>query len=179
MPTPPCHLIAALVSRTDSGIDQLVASFARSLIARGRRVRGLVQEMHPDEQGCTFSLCDLEAGKRYAISQDLGTCALACRVDTAGIAEASEVYRRLDDNSAELVIFNRFGGLEAQSEGFSAEMADIMSRGIPSLTIVSEKHRDAWLRFTGDLAIELDGQPQALEDWFSGALQDARPAHES
>ncbi len=158
--------IAAVIRRDNDGIDDLVAGFALSLIARGWRVRGLVQEMHQGTTGCAFSLIDLDNGQLYPITQDLGVFAQACRVDATGIADASAVFRRIAEEGADLALFNRFAGLEASGEGFSAEMLDIMSRDIPTLTIVPEKHLPAWRRFTGGMASELEAHRAALEQWF-------------
>ncbi|UCV05066.1 DUF2478 domain-containing protein [Dechloromonas denitrificans] len=158
--------IAAVVQRDNGGIDDLVAGFAISLINRGWRVRGLVQEMHQGRHGCAFSLVDLDDGKLYPITHDLGQHSTSCRLDTAGIAEASAVLRRIAEEGANLAVFNRFSGLEAHGEGFSAEMLEIMSREIPCLCVVPEKHLAAWRQFTGGLAIELEGNRAALESWF-------------
>lgn len=160
--------IAAVVQRDAGGADDLVAGFARSLIGRGWRVRGLVQEMRPASRGCAFALVDLDSGHSYPISQDLGACATACSLDPAGIAEASAVMRRIADEGAELAVFNRFGGLEAGGEGFRAEMLAVMSRDIPSLCIVPERYLAAWRQFTGDQAVELEARREALEAWFFG-----------
>ena len=160
--------IAAVVQRDEGGADDLVADFARSLIERGWRVRGLVQELRPARHGCAFALVDLDNGDRYPISQELGTGATACSLDPAGIAEASAVLRRIADEGAELAVFNCFGGLEAGGEGFRAEMLAVMSRDIPSLCIVPERYLAAWRQFTGEQAAELEARREALEAWFLG-----------
>lgn len=158
--------IAAVVQRDNGGIDDLVAGFAISLVNRGWRVRGLVQEMHQGQHGCAFSLVDLDDGTLYPITHDLGQHSTSCRLDTGGIAEASTVLQRIAEGGADLAVFNRFSGLEAHGEGFSAEMLTIMSREIPCLCIVPEKHLAAWRHFTGGLAVELEGHRAALESWF-------------
>lgn len=160
--------IAAVVRRDDGGIDDLVAGFAISLINRGWWVRGLVQEMHDADNGCVISLVDLDHGTLYPITQNLGKFSDACRLDPAGIAEASGVLRRIANEGADLAVFNRFAGLEAGGHGFCNEMLEIMSQDIPSLTIVPERHLTAWRFFTGGLGIELEASLPALEDWFFG-----------
>lgn len=166
-PTPSTG-IAAVVQRDAGGADELVADFARSLLGQGWRVRGLVQEMRPASRGCAFALVDLDDGRSYPISQELGAGAMACSVDPAGIAEASAVMRRIAEQGADLAVFNRFGGLEAGGEGFRAEMLAVMSRGIPSLCIVPERYLAAWRQFTGGQASELEARREALEEWFFG-----------
>ncbi len=159
--------IAALTPRAGENGDALLRQFVAALRLQGHRVRGLVQEMCPDEAGCKFSLVDIECGARYPISQNLGTQSTACVLDPAGIAEATGVMRRIAREGAELAIFNRFSGLEAEGDGFAAEMLDLMSAGIPVLTIVNTRHLTAWRHFTGGLAEELPADAQALNRWFA------------
>ena len=166
---PPALTIAAIRSR--DGVDELIASFARSLTERGWRVRGLLQEICETGEACSISLIDLAQGTRYPISQELGKFSTSCRVDPVGIAEASAVMRRAASEGADLVIFNRFAGLEAIGQGLAAEMLTIMADGIPLLTIVSPKHFAAWQNFTGGLYTELDPRLDALESWFLASHQ--------
>lgn len=170
---PPAPTIAAIRSR--DGVDELIARFARSLTERGWRVRGLLQEVCETGEACSISLIDLAQGTRYPISQELGKFSASCRVDPVGIAEASAVMRRAASEGADLVIFNRFAGLEAIGQGLSAEMLTIMSEGIPLLTTVPDKHFAAWQTFTGGLYSELAPQLAALEQWFATIRQAKAP----
>ncbi|MDD2884097.1 MAG: DUF2478 domain-containing protein [Dechloromonas sp.] len=167
MPTTDTPSIAALVPAAGQSADPVLRQFVDTLRARGVHVRGLLQEMCPDEASCKFSLVDIETGSRYPISQNLGRQSTACVLDPAGIAEASIVMRRIASEGAELAIFNRFSGLEADGDGFAAEMLDLMSAGIPVLTIVNERHLPAWRHFTGGMAVELPDDPVRLQCWFS------------
>lgn len=169
------HPPAWIRSLNDRGADDLVSSFAASLIRRGWRIGGLVQLAQPGPHGCNFSLLDLARGTRYPITQNLGEHAEACRIDTASLAEASCVYRRIAEEGADLVIFNRFSSLEAQGQGFSAEMLQLMSQGLASLSIVPERHIAAWHEFTGHVAIELPATRVALEAWFDGVVASTSP----
>jgi hypothetical protein len=171
--TSPPPSIAAI--RSCDGVDALIAGFARSLIERGWRVRGLLQEVNDTAHGCAVSLIDLAQGTRYPISQDLGKFSASCRVDPVGIAEASAVMRCAATEGADLVIFNRFAGLEASGQGLAAEMLTIMAEGIPLLTAVSAKHFAAWETFTGGLYSELEPQLAALEHWFITTRQTPAP----
>lgn len=173
MPATDPPSIAAIVPEAGESGDSILRLFVDQLRQRGVRVRGLLQEMCPDDAGCKFSLIDIESGTRYPISQNLGSQATACVLDPGGIADASIVMRRIAVEGAELAIFNRFSGLEADGEGFSAEMLDLMSAGIPVLTIVNQRHLPAWRHFTGGLAIELPAQPAALEAWFAQCMTNA------
>lgn len=168
--------IAAVVRRDNGGIDDLVAGFAISLINRGWWVRGLVQETHQGREGCKLSLVSLDDGKLYPISHHFGKHVSSCRLDPAGITEASKVLHQIADEGADLAVFNRFSGLEVQGDGFCNEMLNIMSQAIPSLCIVPERHLAAWQYFTGGLAVELVADRQSLENWFFGSQPPAADA---
>lgn len=161
------HLaIAAIVPSPGLPADAVLRDFVSRLQAQGWCVRGLIQEACPESWGCKFSLIDLESGKRYPISQNLGSQSHACSLDAAGIADATVVMRRIASEGADLAVFNRFSGLEVSGEGFAAEMLDLMSLGIPVITIVQTANLPAWRHFTGGMASELPPELCALENWF-------------
>lgn len=160
--------IAAVVPDATTDCDEVVANFAIAQINRGWRIGGLVQEVYQTQRSKQIRLVALDDGRLYPISQFLGTHSISCRIDTGGIAEACAVMRRIPIHGADLAIFNRFSTLEAHSQGFAAEMLDLMSRQIPMLTIVPPQHLPAWRRFTGRQALELPPERPALEAWFAG-----------
>lgn len=167
MPDDTAPVIAALVPAPGQDADEIMRAFVATLRNDGVVVRGLLQQACPDEAGCKFSLVDIETGQRYPISQNLGSQSTACTLDPAGLADATIVMRRIAAEGADLVVFNRFSGLEADGDGFAAEMLDIMSRGIPVITIVQQKWLPTWRHFTGGLACELPADAAALADWFA------------
>lgn len=158
--------IATIVAATGSA-DALLRDFVADLRRRGVRVRGLLQESHADDSCCQHSLIDIEDGRRYPISQQLGSQSNACSLDTAALAEATAVMRRIADEGADLAIFNRYAKLESHGEGFAAEMLQVMSNGIPVLTVTSPTHLESWRHFTGGIARELPPDAAALNDWFA------------
>lgn len=166
MPTP-APLIAALTPHTKEGTDDLLASFVLAKIEQGWRIRGLLQETIGIDNTCEITLIDLDDNSRHLITQDLGTCSSACRLNTEVMSEAGGALRRITAGSADLVVINRFGKEEAEGRGFASEMLELMSNGIPVLTVVQDKHLDLWRHFTGGLACELPAERAALECWFS------------
>lgn len=172
----PVPHIAAIVADASTDADRLLLDFARQLEQSGYRARGLVQQKCLAEAGCAVWLHDVDNGESYPISQHLGSYSTSCQIDTGGMAEASIVMRRISEDNADLAIFNRFAGLEAEGQGFAQEMLSLMSQGIPVITIVSPRHLPAWRHFTGGLACELPAEASVLESWFA-ALQDERKAH--
>lgn len=135
-------------------MDRLLADTVGQQQAGGRRVRGLLMTWPDGAAACgAMVLHDIEQGHHYLVSQDLGAGSTGCRVDPRGFARASEVLRRAlaETPPPDLVVINRFGGLEAAGEGLIDELSALLAADIPVLTAVADKHAEAWARFSGDL----------------------------
>ncbi len=163
--TPPP--IAAMVAGDGDLVDEMLDAFASRLLAEGVRVRGLVQRYHGEGCACAMELVDLGSGESWRISQDLGAGSTSCRVDPSGVAAASVVLRRALDERPELVVVNRFGGLEKNGQGLADEMLAVMAEGIPFLTVVGRKNLDAWHAFCGGASEILPADATALQGWFA------------
>ena len=166
MPDTRPPVIAAIVTRASGEANRLIADFAVRQKAAGWRIRGLIQEQPACDDGCRIFVVDLDDGTRYPITQDLGPGAESCGLDPSLIAEASRVMRRIESEGADLAVFNRFGGLEAEGGGFAQEMLSLMAGGIPVLAIVPDRHLAQWREFTGGLSAELPPSATALDAWF-------------
>ena len=146
-------------------------------------MRGLVPGPQSNPNDCaTRTVLDLDEGTVYPIGQSLGKESKACCLDPGALLKAGIVLRRAIDSHADLVIVNRFDILEADGGGFSAEMLELMSRGTPVLTVVSQPYLDAWREFTGGMATELPPDADMVLQWFnsmkrpvSAATSDGRP----
>ncbi len=160
---------AAIVQRPGIFVDELLAGFACDLLGRGVRVRGVVQHNGAviDGCACTMELADVANGRRFRISQDLGAGSTSCRIDPAGVAAASAVLRAALDGDADLIVANRYGGLEKAGGGLCQEMLQAMASGIPFLTCVPVAHLDDWRVFSGGLGRLLPPEPAALYGWFA------------
>lgn len=168
--------VAAVLDDGPQPADSLLAAVAEAQRRAGRRVRGLLMTYPGDAGGadrdCSAAmvLVDIANGEGYLVSQPLGGASQACRADPQGFARASEVMRRALAEPAELVICNRFGGLEAEGGGFSAELLELMAQGVPLLTAVAPRHLEAWQRFTGGAAAVLPADAAAIEAWLARTL---------
>jgi nucleoside-triphosphatase THEP1 len=153
--------------RAHPGASDLLAAFARDVMAEGYRVHGLVQ--HPRQRpdgGLGLVVEDLESGRCYDISQNLGPGSESCNVDPRGLAEASVVLRRAIAMGAELVVVSRFGKLEASGHGLAAEMLEVMVAGIPLLTVVDDRNMGAWNVLTGGSGLILEADAHRLRLWW-------------
>ena len=166
-------------SASDAEADALQSAWVLALQQAGWRVGGLVQHRTTwPRGGKRMQLLDVRSPQVFEISQDLGPLSKGCCLDPAGVVEASSVLRQALADRVDVVVTNRFGGLEAQGGGFVAEIAALAEAGIPLLTIVAPSHLPAWRALTGPLGQELPmPQPiQALHKWFAAITPSAAPA---
>lgn len=153
-------------------VDALLAEVAEAQRSRGRRVRGLLMAPAASGGDCLVEMVLVDVDKRdgYLVSQPLGRDSKACRADPQGFARASMVLRSAAAEEPDLVVCNRFGKLEAEGGGFSAELLEILSRDIPLLTVVSHHLVDDWQRFTGGEAQLLPPTRAAVDAWLARTL---------
>ena len=107
--------LAAIRYEAGFRIDEFLARVAKQLRAEDIRLGGALQENAPGADGrCAgMSLVDLATRTRFHISQDLGSQAEGCRLDTQGLAEFVVLFDRASQKNVELLILNRFrpGGI--------------------------------------------------------------------
>lgn len=169
---------AAIVHRGGTAADTLLAEVVAHQQAQGRRVRGLLMTYPEPEAGCAgrMVLVDIDSGVPFLVSQPMGSGSTACRGDPQGFAQASAVLRAALADAPDLVVVNRFGALEAEGGGFSAELLALLSEGIPVLTAVNERYLPTWQHFSGGAAV-LPAERAAVDQWLAGVLaRDAEPA---
>jgi len=163
----PNHL-AAILYRPEDDVDALLADFANALLRDGERIGGIVQRNLKDEAGRLNGMLviDLMTGRDISICQPLGSSATACKLDPAGLAEASLAVSRAIAEDVELIIVNKFSKQEAAGHGLRSELAEAVIAGGPVLTAVPEKCLDAWRDFTGDRGTTLLCAPHVIADWW-------------
>ncbi len=163
----PNHL-AAIVYRPDDDVDALLADFATALLRDGQHIGGIVQRNLKDELGRPngMHVIDLTTGRQISICQPLGTGATACKLDPAGLAEASIAVSRAVVEDAELIIVNKFSKQEVAGHGLRSEIAEAIMAGCPVLIAVPEKCLDAWRDFTGDHGTTLLCAINVVEEWW-------------
>lgn len=173
--------VAAILYRSQDDVDTLLADFAETLTRSGERIGGVVQRNIKDGAGCQVGMqaVDLMTGREISICQPLGSGAMACKLDAAGLAEAAVAVTRAIAADVDLVVINKFSKQEAAGEGLRDELADAIAAGIPVLTAVPEKCLDAWNDFTGGIGTSLLCERSAIEGWWqdlSSRMKRARAA---
>ncbi len=151
------------------GVDALLDSFAAELIRRGFRVGGLVQRNHgaiDDACAEVMELVDVATGHAFDITQRLGRESQSCRVDPTGVADASQALRRAVADRVDLLIVNKYAGLEAQGDGLADELLSGIAEGIPLLTSVGSRYLNEWQAATGGYSDWLAPTLEALWRWW-------------
>ncbi|MGB9116271.1 DUF2478 domain-containing protein [Bradyrhizobium sp.] len=163
----PNHL-AAILYRPEDDVDALLADFASARLREGDRIGGVVQRNFKDEAGRPngMHVIDLLTGQKISICQPLGRGATACKLDPAGLSEASLAVSRAIAEDVELIIVNKFSKQEAAGHGLRSELAEAIVAGGPVLTAVPEKCLNAWKDFTGDRGTTLLCARHVVDEWW-------------
>jgi molybdate transport system ATP-binding protein len=163
----PNHL-AAILYRPADDVDALLTDFASARLRDGERIGGIVQRNLKDESGRSNGMLviDLMTSREISICQPLGRGATACKLDPAGLAEASLAVSRAVAEETDLIIVNKFSKQEAAGHGLRSELAEAIIAGGPVLTAVPEKCLDAWKEFTGDRGTTLLCASRVVEEWW-------------
>ena len=172
-PTTPARLLALVQpehsTAADAAADALQAAWVLALQQAGWQVGGVRQHVTTwPGGGKRMQLLDVRSPQFFEISQDLGPATAGCRLDPAGVVDASSVLRQAHADGVDVVVTNRFGRLEAEGSGFVAEIAALAEAGIPVLTIVAPQYLSAWRALTGELGqdLPLPQSVQALNAWL-------------
>lgn len=183
-PTETTDMLPAAAIGHDGGplADELLARLVLELQAQGRRVRGLLMRHEGGLVGDTacgvqMFLRDVWTQEDYLVSQPMGSLSKACRADPQGFARATVVMRRALQERPDLVVLNRFGKLEAEGGGMSAELLALMAEGVPVLTAVAPAYRGAWTSFSGGATL-LPVDDAVVRHWLQQQLQPATEQHD-
>lgn len=160
--------LAALLYGPADDADVLLADFALDLVQRGVRVGGIAQRNLRDAAGkkSDMEVIDLADGHAISICLQLGPGSTACKLDTAGLAEAAVSVQQAIRAGVDLIVVNKFAKQEAEGAGLRNELADAIMSGIPVLTAVPQKCLDDWTAFTGGTGVTLPASREALEAWW-------------
>ena len=163
--------IAYTIAPGKGDMDLLLYGLSQRLATRGVKTCGAVQVNTDCGEGpCDMDLTLLPDGPEIRISESRGPGARGCRLDADGLERAvAQVGTRLQAG-ADVLIVNKFGKQEAGGGGFRDIIGDALASGIPGLVGLNGLNKAAFEAFTDGLAVEVHPDPDALEDWVTGAL---------
>jgi hypothetical protein len=168
--------LAAVRYQTGFPIDDFLNAVTRRLSAEGLKLGGVVQHNTgaADSPCSTMTLVQLGSGQRFAISQRLGPESRACRLDPRGLAAADAPLKLVIESDIDLVILNKFGKAEAEGGGLRSTLARALELGVPILTAVRPPNAEAWHRFHGGLAEDLEADLETVCAWCHGSVRQRR-----
>ncbi len=160
------NMLAAIVYEDGKRIDDILAGFVADLRRQGWRVGGLLQSGEAEARGDVF-LRDIESERSLSLMQDLGKGSEACRLDLAGLAQASGLLRETIARRPQLIVVNRFGHAEASGAGLRDEIGAAAQSGAPVLIAVSTKRLEPWRDYQHGLFATLACERRALDAWWA------------
>jgi len=172
--------IAVVQGAATAVVQDLLRRFAARL-ERDVRLAGVIEDPAPAAEGpCVGGdLRSLGDGRRFALMQDLGPGAVACRLDAGGVVSAAQAVQQGIAAGCDLVILNKFGKIEAARSGLAPAFAGAIEAGLPILTSVSPKFAQAWDRFAAPLYVILPPDADALDAWWRGVRTGAASLRET
>lgn len=167
--------LAAIGYQQGFPIDGFLARVAALLRADHIDVGGVVQENTGHGGGCSLmTAVDLASGRRFQISQELGSQATGCRLDTHGLADVAALLECSSARGTEILILNKFGRAEAEGHGLRAAIGRAIDAGIPVVTAVRPPYAEAWSTFHGRLATDLTPDLDVVLAWCRASVGDLR-----
>lgn len=159
--------LAYIMSQARGETDPRLAAVARQLMQRGLRLCGTIQvnTERGDGRHCDMDLMVLPDGPALRISQDRGRWARGCRLDAGSLEMAVGQVGGTLDMGADLMIINKFGKHEAEGRGFRAVIGAALDIGVPVLVGLNPLNREAFDKFSGGLATELDAELCSILQW--------------
>lgn len=159
--------LAYIMSQARGETDPRLAAIARQLMQRGVRLCGTVQvnTERGDGRHCDMDLMLLPDGPALRISQDRGRWARGCRLDAGSLEMAVGQVGGTLHKGADLMIINKFGKHEAEGRGFRAVIGAALDIGVPVLVGLNPLNREAFDKFSGGLATELDAELSSILQW--------------
>ncbi|GGF78833.1 Protein of unknown function [Mameliella alba] len=164
--------IATLIMPGRGDTDELLYAFAQQMLARGYKVRGLVQ-INTEREGdhpCDMDVQALPDGPVFRISQNLGSASRGCRLDPENLELSVAAVETSLAAGADLIVLNKFGKQEAAGRGFRDVLARAVADDIPVVVGLNAMNEQAFEDFAGGLADRCDPSIEALTSWALKAL---------
>jgi molybdate transport system ATP-binding protein len=159
--------VGVLPYDSSDGLDAAVAEAVDRLRARGIAVAGLLQRFGDAAPGGKQAMWveDIASGQVIRLDQPRGPGAIACTFDTGALARAAYLLQVAAESGAELLVVNRFGGVEAEGHGLRSEIAEAICSGLAVLIPIRASLLPALEAFLGGPATCLPASAAAIEAW--------------
>lgn len=164
----------AYVTSTKRGeIDRLLSLTAARLEAGKARLAGVVKILEDNPElahDCDMDLRVLPDGQAIRITQSLGEGSNACRLNPAAIQQAVGAVERVDLETSDIFLLNKFGPQEAEGHGFRHTIGAALEQGVPVLLGVGTTMQDSFDTFAEGMAEQLPEDLDAIQAWCVKAM---------
>jgi hypothetical protein len=149
--------ITAALYSNGSEFETSLHQYVEAMIARGRRLAGLIQhsQPNPDRPKCDMYLRDLSTGQLYPISEDRGPHARGCMLNVDKLLQACAAAEAGVSRETDLLVLCKFGKAEAEGGGVRALIAKAIELSVPVLIGVPIVNLAPFRDFAGGLAREI------------------------
>ncbi len=155
--------IAAIANHEGLDSQALLSRMAADWRASGIRVVGILAQNTTFRVSESGFVRDIASGKQFSIHLDR-RCRTHLPLDAAGMEDAgSGLLGQIAE--ADVVVFSKFGKLEAMQGGLWPAFSAAVKAGKPLLTTVSSKHVEAWRAFV-PAATWIEGKTASVEQWW-------------
>ena len=157
--------IAVIANHEGLDSQALLSNVAAEWRASGIKVVGVLAQNNEVEGECSAGFVrDIASGRLFSIHLDAPPPGKTCHLDAVGMEDAGAgLLAQIP--AADVVVFSKFGKLEAMRGGLWPAFAAAVRAGKPLLTTVSSKHLEAWRGFAPE-AVWLEGTRSAVERWW-------------
>jgi hypothetical protein len=127
--------ITAIVYSSGAQFEAFLQAITAVMADQGLRLAGLIQrsEPKPDRVKCDMHLLDLATGESHGISDDRGSQARGCVLNTDRLLRACEAAQAGLSGRADLLVLCKFGKAEVEGGGFRALIGNAIERSVPVL----------------------------------------------
>lgn len=158
--------IAVIANRENLDSQALLSEAVTAWRKAGIKVAGVLAENINVEGMCSAGFMrDIASEKKFSVQLDAPAAGTTCHLDATGM-ESAGTNLLAQIPGADIVVFSKFGKLEAAQGGLWAAFQAAIASGKPILTTVSSRHIESWKKFAPE-AVWLEGDHAAIEQWRS------------
>jgi hypothetical protein len=159
--------LAAIVYTLRDDPDRLLLDFVDDLRRAGCRPLGFVQLGRvPSSDAHTIRLLRLPSGDVVSLRHDPASDAHQCGLETERLVDTAGAIAAGLGDSADLVVINRFGKLEAKGKGLIDLIRRAGEADIPVLIAVPEHRFETWTRYSCGMSVRITCNRRALDRWW-------------
>jgi nucleoside-triphosphatase THEP1 len=161
--------ILAIVYADGAVAGSFIADLGYRLRDAGVAIAGIVpyRSSAPRTGRCGVEVEELASRLVLQLSEDENPQPFGCRVDPEAISEAAALISSSLRKAPNVVIFNKFGRMEAEGGGLRETIAEAIQLGIPVIAGVPRRNIGIFRELTEGLAEETQVDSPRIYQWLA------------